>query len=143
MKVLITLTAIVLCLTVLATNGDEKTHRDGVTSIVEELKKAWNQQNLPEFIDLFHKDSDIRKGWQEESKREQVSKAFAQMFENLGQMKKHELGTYIERKDRVVLKIEYSKQGLIPGTMAMAKEGVEWKILDWNIDGQGEKELNE
>jgi len=105
--------------------SDEVTHREGVSFVIEDFMGAWNDEDIPRFVGLFHPESQIRKSWIDESKREKISKEFVKMTKSLGKMKGHKIGHYLERKDRIVLKIEYSKGGSIPGTISLANKRLE------------------
>ncbi len=139
MKILVA--ALLALITVMSTYADEKSNREGVEFVIDAFMESWNEGDLPRFVGLFHPDSKTRQSWYDKSQREELHTEFIDTKETFGKMESYKVGLYIERKDRIVLRINYSKRASVSGTISMAKSGDTWGIADWNIDGQVEPEL--
>ena len=73
-----------------------------------------------------------------------IIKEFTEIISQFGEIKSVNVGKFIERKSRYVVKINYATKGLIPGTMSLKQDfDGNWTVLDFNLDGQGEPELKQ
>jgi len=105
---------------------------------------SWNSRDIDGVINLHHTDSDVRRGLAKRNSRKNIEKSFTQTVETFGSIGKFEVRKYIARKKRFVVVISYSEKGRVPGTFQVATEkNGDWKIMDFNIDGQGEPELTQ
>ncbi len=125
--------------------GGEGTARNGLEEIMPKWKSAWNAGDAATLYDLFHPKSSMRMRCESNPDgRKTFAKELAAITEECGQIKSYEVGKYIERKDRYVVKILYARKGRLPGTFAVRQTdtGV-YLVFDFNIDGQGEPELEQ
>ena len=87
-------------------------------------------------IGVFDEMSDEEKG--------KFREGFTGLKQHFGDITAMELGVFIERKSRYVFKATYSNAGFVPGTITLEQIGDgTWKVANFNIDGQGEPELNQ
>lgn len=127
------------------TTVDPKEERDALEIILPQFRAAWNSRNADALMSVFHPENRVRKkcGMSDEMKKE-CMRDFSKTVEAFGEAQGYEIRKYIQRKGRYVVRVTYTKKGVVPGTFAVKRnEDGKWLILDFNIDGQGEPELKD
>jgi len=114
--------------------AEPKLERKALEDLLPRFSQAWNTGNAGDLMKLCDPNSKFGKdefGW-------------AKLAEQFGEIEKTEIRKYIADKTRFVVRVTYSKDGMVPGTFAVVQDANgNWLIADFNIDGQGEPDLNE
>lgn len=114
--------------------AEPKLEREALDDLLPKFSQAWNTGNTGELMKLCAPDSKFSK----------VEFAWGRLAEDFGVIEKTEIRKYIADKTRFVVRVTYTKRGMMPATFAVKQDGAgNWLIADFNIDGQGEPELNE
>ncbi|MEK6704923.1 MAG: hypothetical protein AABZ06_03970 [Bdellovibrionota bacterium] len=136
---LILLLAITSC-----TNGNSSDDERSalISRILPQWKTAWNNKDSVSLLSLYHPNSESYE--KAKGKLNDYKESSIEIFDHCGIIIKYEVRKYIEDKKRYVVRIEYTKIGIVPATFELVKDAAgAWKIKDFNIDGQGESELKE
>jgi hypothetical protein len=125
-------------------NVEQAKDKAGMEAAMKRHQEAWNKGDVKAFLESFHPTAPVRAVYQNEQKRERMEREFKEMVEQFGPIQKFEVRKFIDRKNRYVVRIEYSKKGMLAGTYTALKlpDGG-WAMWYMNIDGQGEPELKE
>ena len=128
-----------------AVRADEAEERAALAKLLPEFESAWNQSDVPKFMSLFHPDFRMKKVYEaDRQSKNKLEQGLKKLINEFGEIKASETRKYIPRKSRFVVRVTYAKKGVIPGTFVVKTDKFgEWRIADFNIDGQGERELKE
>jgi len=112
--------------------------------VIARWQAVWNDGDQAALVALYHPDNELRRAYQsDEQARGQIEAEFKKLRDTWGSITSYERGVYIERTGRYVVKLTYDKKGMVPATFGLAKCGDAWLVVGFNIDGQGEPELQE
>jgi hypothetical protein len=128
-------------LTASATAGEAE-EREGLAKLLPGFKSAWNKGELSEVMSFFQSECQLRKAYDADPKK--AERQWKELVKEFGEVKSSEIRKYIAGKGCFVVRVTYARKGMVPGTFAIKtdKSG-QWRIVDFNIDGQGEPELKE
>lgn len=139
-----TLSLLTFVLTCAMLHAADDSGRKNLEEFLPKWTEAWNSADIGKLIDQYHPDNKGRIAFNLAPTKEMVTKAFSEQVAAYGKIKSATVGKLIAASSKYVVKIEYEKKGVVPGTMELKKDlSGNWKVIDFNISGQGEPELKE
>ncbi len=137
--------ATVLCAASIGVTAGEAPAKQALEELLPKWTKAWNDKRVSALMELQHPENRMVRTYKSSAEgKAKVETGLAEIIAECGAIKSATIGKYIQRKERYVVKIEYAQKGLVPGTMSLKKDAKDtWRVLDFNLDGQGEPELEQ
>lgn len=108
--------------------------RDGLDRLWPGFKAAWNEKSIPGLLPLHHPDSPLRLDYAKH--RKQVTAELKALFDKVGEIEAYHIESFVNFRDRFIVRIKYAKDGWILGTFSLSKDkGKHWKLMVFDAHG--------
>jgi hypothetical protein len=138
------LAPLLLCTALAAGCSSAPPPAEAVEEVASRWQLAWNAGDQAKLVALYHPDNELHRAYKtNEQARSQIETEFGKLRREWGDITSYSVGTYIERSHRHVVKLTYTNKGTVPATFGLRRRGDDWLVHGFNIDGQGEPELEQ
>lgn len=111
---------------------DEK--RDGLDGLWPKFKDAWNNKSVPSLLKLHHPDSPLRVDYAKH--RKQVTAELKALIEKVGEIEAYSIESFVNFRDRFVVRIKYANDGWVLGTFSLSKDNDnQWQLMEFDAHG--------